>query len=238
MTDDVNEWRIWVDVVAADLGLTCPPGRAGSPRMATRRIDALRFEIRDLRARLAERDATLAAVMAKVRRISEEQATMAFLLPLLEDATPPTGTGLDEVLDEAVEDRRRNKDAFNDDPDATPPTGGRWVKARGGDAIGEVLSACERGVLVRWPATPGGEYVKPSWVKPEDILVALDANQPTGGLWVSDEELRELVERGVREGDGGLDGEPWLNDEFVAAAVGRVLADVNDDNTGGGDADR
>ena len=56
----------------------------------------------------------------------------------------------------------------------------------------------------------------------------LDGSPPTGGRWVSDEELRELVERGVREGDGGLDGEPWLNDEFVAAAVARVLADVKE----------
>ena len=49
MTDDVNEWRIWVDVVAADLGITCPPGRAGSPRVATRKIDALRAEVKRLK---------------------------------------------------------------------------------------------------------------------------------------------------------------------------------------------
>ena len=63
---------------------------------------------------------------------------------------------------------------------------------------------------------------------PVVLARVLDAAPPTGGRWVSDEELRELVERGVREGDGGLDGEPWLNDEFVAAAVARVLADVKE----------
>jgi len=52
MTDDVNEWRIWVDVVASDLGITCPPGRAGSPGVATRKIDALRAEIERLTAQV------------------------------------------------------------------------------------------------------------------------------------------------------------------------------------------
>jgi len=55
LRDQESEWRVWVDVVAASLGITCPPGRAGSPGVATRKIDALRDEVARLRVHAAGR---------------------------------------------------------------------------------------------------------------------------------------------------------------------------------------